>query len=104
MASDSNSAFQVYVSYAISIIIALTGFLMAIGKLRITKPKESTEKEKLMSHEEVLRDSPIFHYVDRDVQRSQNEIQQLNERLRAMEIKMAQMEGQINTLRAEMRK
>jgi predicted RNase H-like nuclease (RuvC/YqgF family) len=89
-------------NYLIPVIIALTGFLMAIGKLRVLKPKEPPPTNMHKSHTEIIKEMPIFY--DREMQRAQDEIQRLEEKVQSLQLKMERLEGALNTLRAELRR
>jgi peptidoglycan hydrolase CwlO-like protein len=102
--TTNESLLSTIAAFVVAISAAATGLLIAVGKLRIIKHKESSATVVLKPHEQVLKEHPIFHYVERDMQRAQSQIDELQDKVQSLEVKIERLEGALNTLRAELKK
>jgi peptidoglycan hydrolase CwlO-like protein len=94
---------QIFVQYIIPLIIAITGFLMAIGKLKVLRPKETDRLGITLPiayiEKELSNAAADAKEVRRELNEAKNDIIELRGHVDVLKSEIATLKAEVDRLR-----
>ena len=86
--------FQTIVNAIVALVLSITGVLIALGKLRITKPGKNNQK----GYSELTTEMPILNTAVTDIKALENRILELSREVSEVRADMRNLQKEVDRL------